>query len=216
VDYDKPSSVYLCQDCGHTTQEPETATLCYRCGTASVPEHLGVQTVKSYTLTGLGENAAMHGLDNLFRAILESELDLLPLNVFKRFLDVEIERTKRYLLSHSSLVMLHVQDMDRIYMEAGPRAKEIFGEFGRILRAALRPSDVITAFNDSLFLVLATETPADGAAGMAARVTERLDALMRSNFTRSARITSGHVELTEQADADGLMDQLVRRQLPAP
>lgn len=214
VDYDKPSSVYVCMDCGHTTQDPETGTLCYHCGARSVPEHLGQISVKSYSLTGLGENAALHGMDNLFRSILENELDLLPIGVFKRFLAVEIERIKRYRLSHSSLVLIYVRDMDRIYMEAGPRAKEIFGEFGRILRAALRPSDVITAFNDSLFLVLATETPAAGAAGMAARVTERLDELVRSNFTHSAEITSDHVELVAESDPDELIGRLIQQKLP--
>lgn len=214
VDYDKPSSVYVCQDCGHTTQDPETATLCFRCGAKAVPEHLGQLEIKAYTLTGLGENAALHGLDNLFRSILESELDLLPLGVFKRFLALEIERTRRYRLSRSSLVMIFVRDLERIYLEAGPRAKEIFGEFGRILRAALRPSDVITAFNDSLFLVLATETQAEGARGMASRVAERLDELIRGNFTRSAEIATDHVELEAQSDPDEVMDRLIRQKLP--
>lgn len=213
VDYDKPSSVYICSDCRHTTQDPETSTLCYQCGSVAAPERLGQRTIKSYGLTALAQNAALYGLDNLFRGILEGELEILPLGVFKRFLQVEIERTRRYKLSHSSLVMLHVRDLDRIYMEAGPRAKEIFGEFGRILRAALRPSDVITAFNDSLFLVLATETAAEGAAGMAARITERLDALVRGNFAHPADIVADHLALDGEGGGDGLIERLLGRHL---
>lgn len=211
VDYDKPSAVSICQDCGHTSQEPETDTLCYQCGAVAVPEHLERLTVKAYSLTGLAENAAIHGLDNLFRSILESELDILPLTVFKRFLEVEVERVKRYRVSHSSLVMLFIEDLDRIYMRAGPRAKDIFGEFGRIVRAALRTSDVITAFNESLFLILATETPAQGAEGMAARLNERLDQLIRNNFDQPARIVSRCRELDGGSDADALIDALVNQ-----
>jgi GGDEF domain-containing protein len=214
VDYDKPSSVYICRECDHSTQEPDTSTLCFRCGMESIPERLGVHTVKAYSLTGLAENAAIHGLDNLFRSILEGELDILPLAVFRRFVNVEIERMKRYKLSRSSLVILHVQDLDRIYLEAGPRAKEIFSEFARIIHAALRPSDVITAFNDSLFLILATETGSDGATGMASRLTERLDGLVRSNFDHPALIKSHGMELSGHSSGDALIDQLIRQYLP--
>lgn len=213
VDYDKPSSVYICNACRHTTQDPETTTLCYHCGSVASTERLGQRTIRSYTLTALAQNAALYGLDNLFRNILEGEIELLPLNVFKRFLKVELARMRRYSLSHSSLVLFYVRDLDRLYMEAGSRAKEIFGEFGRILHATLRPSDVITAFNDSLFLILATETRAEGAAAMAERVTQRFNELLLANFGRSADIATDQTALHEEADADALIDRLVGRQL---
>lgn len=214
VDYDKPSTVHICQSCGHTTQEPETDTLCYHCGTVAVPEHLDHLTVKAYTLTGLAENAALYGFDNLFRSILESELDILPLTVFKRFLGVEVERVKRYRVSHTSLAMLLIEDLDRIYMRAGPRAKDIFGEFGRIVRAALRTSDVISTFNESLFLILAPETSAQGAEEMGARLTERLDELIRNNFDQAPRIVFRSHELDGGGNVDALIDSLVSQSKP--
>jgi GGDEF domain-containing protein len=209
VDYDKPSAVYVCQSCGHTTQEPETDTLCYRCGAGALPEHLDHLTVKAYSLTGLAENAAQYGLDNLFRGILESELDILPLTVFKRFLAVEVERVKRYHVSHSSLCILLIEDLDRIYIHAGPRAKDIFGEFGRIVRAALRTSDVISAFNESLFLILATETPIQAADDMGVRLKERLDELIRNNFDQATNIVFHALEIEGGVSGDALIDRLV-------
>jgi hypothetical protein len=211
VDYDKPSAVYVCRDCRHTTQDPETGTLCYRCGAMAQPERLDRLTVKRYSLTGLAENAARHGLDNLFRTVLETELDVLPLQAFKRFVGLEIERIRRYRTARSCLAMLLIEDIDRIYMQAGARAKDIFGELGRIIGASLRPSDVISAYNESLFMILATETPLAGTELMGGRLRERLVTLIKSNFALDPKVRFRGREIDGSGSADSLIDALVNQ-----
>lgn len=118
--------------------------------------------VKTYSLTGLAENAAVYGLDSLFKRVLSKEIKILPHHAFMVVLGIEIERIKRYKISTSSVVLFKITDMDTLYLQLGKRTKDIFGEMSIVFKSILRTSDITTSLNESTFLSMMPETHLKG------------------------------------------------------
>lgn len=209
VDYDKPSEVYICRSCGHTSQEVDTMTTCYNCLTKNPPENLDHHVVKKFALTALGDNAARFGMEAMFMQVLEQNLEIVPMNVFKKLLLVESERIKRYGRSTTSLMYLQIANLNDIYAESSIKAKEIFGEFSEIMRSVLRTSDIITGLNESSFLVLLIETPLSGAESTVARIKERVESLISNNFKVAPDVVLHAVEVSADTEPDSIIDKAV-------
>ncbi|MEJ2638900.1 MAG: diguanylate cyclase [Desulfosarcinaceae bacterium] len=208
VDYDKPSTVSVCNSCGHTSQDPLVTTLCYRCGAKAPPEDLLRRTIWRYDLTALGTNAARFGLDNLFRSILEREVGALPLSTFRQFLAKEIGRIKRYGKSQSSLAMFAIGELEEVYLRLGDRAKEIFEEISTVIRAVLRDSDVIASLTDAIFLILLVETPAAGAQRAMERLETAVTELLEANFQEALTLTTASRLVSGDDTVDGLIEEI--------
>ena len=58
VDYDKPASLFICNDCGHSTGETAIGFVCLDCETPYDAEKVKTRTVYSYELTEQGREAA--------------------------------------------------------------------------------------------------------------------------------------------------------------
>jgi hypothetical protein len=209
VDYDKPSIVYTCNQCSHSFQDPTVSTVCYHCGRAADPEHQQHREIKRYTVTAIGKNTAMYGLDTLFSSLLESELNLHPYETFARFVSLEKARIGRYHVSHSSLLLVSLADLDEVYLGAGSRATEIFGELGRLFRAVLRDSDVITARNESVFVILLTETDTGQAGRALERLAGRVEELLETNLGRKPDIRSGVHPVGPDLDLDATVERFL-------
>lgn len=209
VDFDKPSSVYQCNQCLHTTQEPEVTTICFHCGAQSAPEDLHLRVVKIYALTALGVNAALHGLDNLFQRVLEDEINMLPLSAFKIVVGIENERIKRYAKSMSSLSLFQISDLDSIYRQLGVRHKDMFQEMGAIVKSVLRTSDITTAINESTFLSLLPETTEAGACAAMRRLQEKFATLFANNLHAEIVAKTNTVVIAGDRDADELLAVLM-------
>lgn len=209
VDYDRPSTVFECNSCQFTSQDPLISTTCFHCGAKSTPEDLIIRTIKSYEITGLAENAAVYGLDTLFKRILSKEIKILPLHAFKTVLGLEIERIKRYKISTSSLVLFQLTDMDKLYLQLGRRTKDIFGEMSLIVKSVLRTSDITTSLNESTFLSLMPETPIQGAEIALTRLKENFVALFESNLQRKIDIHTNAVNLSGDDTMDTLIETLI-------
>jgi GGDEF domain-containing protein len=208
VDYDKPSNVHSCHSCGQTTQEPEVDTACFFCGKKGPPEDLVLKVIKSYSLTALGENAAIFGLENLFRNIIEKELPIPPYESFKLMLTIEIERIKRYHKSESTLCLFQIADLEKIYLRLGSKAGEIFGELCRIIKAVLRSSDIITSLTDSTFLAVMIETPVKGAEMALSRLKQSVNKLLEANFNMHAEVRSAILPVQPAESADELIRKI--------
>ena len=195
VDFDKPSIVYTCNECSHVTQEPEVMTACYNCGKKALPENQVHRTMYAYTLTGLGENCAVYGLESLFRNVLDKSVPLIPYESFLSILRMEISRIHRYKKSQSSLILFQMSNLDRIYLEFGSQAKEIFGELSTIFTSILRDSDVVTSLTESIFLALLVETPENGAKNALKRLSDQIDQLLATNLQEELDIVTQVFEL---------------------
>lgn len=211
VDYDKPSAVSHCLSCGHVSQDTDTLSTCYQCGRSMAPEEQKVSIIKRFHSNGLSQSAALFGLESLFRKIVESELEVLPLPVFKRVVQLEINRISRYQRSESALLLLELKNIEQVYLEKPARANQIFAEIVAILKAILRSTDVVTTLNDSVFVVLLVETPEEGAARAVERINERLATLLDSNLSPGVQVNIHRAQIQTQDDAGTLINQLLGR-----
>jgi len=209
TDYDKPSLVYSCRACSHVFQDPEIATLCYNCRRPSRPEDLVERDIKRYTLTALGEQGARYGLDSLFRRFLDEDLTILDLETFKIFLRVEVARIRRYKVSTSSLALLEIPGLQHLYVRFGSRSREIFGELAAIIKAVLRTTDIITSLNDSTFVILLMETPAEGAAVAMRRLQEQTEKLLAGEKDAAATIRTNIAPVDGDLSVETLIERLL-------
>ncbi|MGR8921054.1 MAG: TackOD1 domain-containing metal-binding protein [Gammaproteobacteria bacterium] len=187
VDYDKPSIIYRCRECQHDFQDPAVTTVCYACERTAVPEHQQNREVNSYEVTALGTNAAIFGFNSLFQNLLESEVRLLPYDVFEHFVQVEEARIKRYRVSRSCVLVLDIEDLEDIYLSVGARAGEVFGELSQVFKAVLRESDIVSSRSESVFLALLTETAPEHAERARERLETGIRDLLRSNLDRDPK-----------------------------
>lgn len=205
VDYDKPSIMYQCNQCSLKFQNPDIISSCYNCHRKTEPENQIIKEIKSYKLTSIGNNSALFGLDSLFSSILDKKLNLFTVNQFEEFLNVEKARITRYKLSTSSLVILNFHNLDKLYLRIGHRTKDLFGELSAIFRNMLRPSDVISAKNESIFMIIMTETGTEHAGIAVRRLREAIDGLFAENLD-----TSIELKLTiEQIDLETSLDNQI-------
>lgn len=211
VDYDKPSSVYRCRACGHASQDTGTLATCFHCRRSAEPEEQTVWNVCRYRQTALAENAAVFGMESLFRQVVESELEVLPVAVFKHLVRLENERIKRYRMSNSSLVLMRLDGLERVYLERGSGAKALFDELVSVLKSVLRNTDILTGLNETLFLILLLETPREGAERAIARIHEQMAALLTSNLGTGMSVALQTIALDGERGPDAVIDELIQR-----
>lgn len=188
VDYDKPSVVNKCRVCRHVSQDGNVVAKCFNCNTTTEAQFLDSRRINTYQLTSVGLNAAFYGLQTYFTNILESEMQLLSLREFELFTNIESARITRYGKSTSALAMVRFMDFDKLHMELGTKSKQIFSELAAIFKSILRETDVITAYNESVFAILMAETSKDKAELALSRLQKAIDQLFSENFDRTLDI----------------------------
>jgi GGDEF domain-containing protein len=209
ADYDKPSLVYTCKDCGHTFQEPDVSVVCYNCGYTAEPEEHVHRTIKRYELTSLGENAAINGMTSLFKEVLTERMQVVEMDTFKVFLEVERHRIQRYGKSDSSLIYFSILNLGGMHQELGDQARTVFSQLSDIVASALRDSDVVSPLNDSTYLALLVETPLKGARTAAERLEENITELVQENVTREASVKTHAFALQPDVEAKDLLQQVL-------
>ena len=210
VDYDKPSIIYHCNDCSHSFQDPSVSSSCYHCGHTASPEDQINRIIEHYTVTSLGQNAAIYGMESLFSNILSSDLQLTNETVFKDYLRLEVARISRYKVSTTTLVMVNIEALDEIYIKLGSKARDVFQELSAVFKSILRTSDVITAINETLFLILMTETSATNAERALERLQQGVSELMKNNLDISPVFESRTEQLAPDTDVAELLETFLR------
>lgn len=209
VDYDKTSIVYHCNQCGNIFQEPGVMTTCYNCQRETEPENQVQRTIQSYSITAIGENAGLYGMDSLFQNILEKKLHALPFKAFQDFFRVERTRIQRYGVSTSSLALLQFSDIEELYVRLGKRTHEVFNEISEAFKEGLRSSDVFSIRNESLFLVILTETTRQKGELALLRLKERIDSLLRTNLDLKIEIHFSIEQIASGLELETCMEKFL-------
>jgi GGDEF domain-containing protein len=210
VDYDKPSIVYQCNECSHTFQDPKIMTTCFNCGRRADPEHQVSRAIEAYTITALGQNTALYGMESLFTNILETDIKLFSYAAFQDFFQVEISRIKRYKRSHSALAMVEFRGLDQLYVRLGKRAKDVFAELSAIFKTIFRTSDVITARNESLFMIIMTETTESQGRIAIDRLEAGIRELFQANLQIQVEMKFMIEEIREDTDASSTLERFLQ------
>jgi len=211
VDYDKPSIVYRCQQCNHHFQDPKIMSACYNCGRSTEPENQMHRDIQAYSVTAIGHNAAQFGLDTLFTRILKTELNLHNYDAFRDFYNIETSRINRYKKSSSSLVILSIQGMDELYIRLGRRSSEVYSEMSAVFRTVLRTSDVITARNESLFIVIMTETDTNASQRAVERLQEGIISLLQNNLNITPQLSVDIRPIPDKEDLDCALERFLNK-----
>ncbi|MBI3773058.1 MAG: hypothetical protein HY272_10220 [Gammaproteobacteria bacterium] len=215
VDYDKPSLVYHCNQCTHAFQDPRVMSMCYNCGRSVAPENQLIRIIQSYSVSSLGENAARYGMESLFANIFDSELKLASFVSFMDFCRIEVERIRRYKKSSSTLVLFEFSGLDALYIKLGKRARDVFMELSAIFKSILRRSDVITARNETVFLVVMTETDMDQARLAVGRLEQGIIALFENNLSIKPRLRFQVYALADVSDPQTALEQFLSHDVVA-
>ena len=210
VDYDKTSIVYHCRTCSNIFQEPTVMTSCYNCQRDTDPEIQVNREIKSYAITAIGENAARYGMDSLLQTILETKIQALPFDVFKAFVKLEIARIERYKVSRSCFVVLRIRGIDQIYGHLGRRATEIFNELSEALKTSLRSSDIFSVHNETIFLIILTETPKKNAQVAISRLKDRILNLLTSNLNMEFKVDDVLYPLSAAVDVEETIETFLK------
>lgn len=182
VDYDKPSVIHRCNQCTHQFQDPVTIASCYNCGHRSEPENQTKRDIQAYTVSAIGNNAANYGMEALFIRFLKTEIQIQSFETFTAILQMERARIERYKEPPSTLVLIQLRDVAQLHAKFGRRAREIFAELSAAFKTMLRDSDVITARNESIFLVIMTQTNEQNARHAAGRLQRSIAELLKNNL----------------------------------
>lgn len=211
VDYDKPSIVYDCQSCSLSFQDPKVTAHCFSCSRESSIDDTIHRTVYTLELTSVGENTATFGMDSLFTSILKTQMSLYSLEEFNAFLRVEKSRIDRYKKSTTSIAVIHLNGLDNVYETLGKRTEQLFNELSVIFKSVFRESDLITALNESVFLVIMTETSVKNAELAISRLNEALDTLLKSNLEidKPSPILKLTKDVTLVEDASSFAEELL-------
>ena len=180
VDYDKPSTIYSCNECSLEFQEALVNVTCFNCHRSSAIDDVIKQDIKNYHITSIGENAARFGLDALFTSILKNDMALYSIDEFKAFTTVENLRIERYKKSDSSLACVHLSNIEDTYRTMGKQTEQLFKELSVIFKSVFRESDIITALNESMFLILMIETTVEQSENAILRLEGSLLKLLES------------------------------------
>jgi len=209
VDYDKASVIYHCNQCGNIFQEPGIMTSCYNCHRETRPENQIQRTIQAYAITAIGKNAAQYGLDSLFQNIIESTLPTIPFEAFKQFFRIEQARISRYKLSTSSFAIFKLDGMERLYTLLGRRTHEVFTEISESFREGLRSSDIFCLRNETLFLIILTETTSENSSIALNRIRERIATLLNNNIGVNIDIGISIEPLSAALDLDLCLEKVL-------
>ncbi len=211
VDYDKASVVYHCRACSNVFQEPVVMTTCYDCQRETDPENQLVRSINAYAITSIGENAARYGMDSLLQAILETKIHALSFDVFEKFYNLEVARIERYKVSRSCLTVLRIRGIDQIYGRLGKRATEIFNELSETLKNGLRSSDIFSVRDETVFLIILTETPKENAELAISRLEERIVSLLAANLKIEFSVDKAIYQLSAEVDLEQTIEAFLQK-----
>ncbi|HOK80721.1 MAG TPA: diguanylate cyclase [bacterium] len=186
MDYEKPSTIFICHSCNETFQEPLVECFCFYCTNRTPVDETVSWDIKTYEITPAGVNCAIHGIMFSFAEFLSSQLDLVEYNDFKKMVDLEIERNKRY-KRESSVAVFQVSNLQQIFFEIGEKKNELALEMAKIIKDALRKTDLISVLNESTFLLLFLETPAKNAQIALSRIKNNIEKLLIPNLSTSGK-----------------------------
>jgi diguanylate cyclase (GGDEF)-like protein len=177
VDYEKPSQSFSCRPCGAAFREPEVACSCLACGAKALVVEERVERLHAYRLTAKGRLAAESGhlYDVDFARLMADEsLEVLAAASLRPTMQAEFARARRF-GRPLSILLVSLDDVgSRIESEGRLAVAAQLREAARVLRGAVRETDVSCRFGEHGLACVLPETDEAEASEIAATIRERL------------------------------------------
>jgi CheY-like chemotaxis protein len=215
VDYDKPSAMYHCHNCGSKSQNPMLTSKCMNC-TIEVPvENLVYKQFKSFQLTEQGRSAARSGVNITLESLTgTSDSGFSPSRggIFERSVKKEILR-KRQANFDCSVALMQLDQIHTIMEKIEVNAQDqLYDELQDIIYKDLDPLCEIELRKPDLVYMLLPEKNLPKTNDLLDKIGSRLSMLLRENYRNSTFRTRFVAEdLTANDSYSGLMDKLNQR-----
>ncbi len=161
VDYDRPTEVYVCADCGAVNSEVEVGFICTDCGDHQNGNAAGRIDWFNYILTSKGIATLEHGIlpRSSMRSALEKSIGVTSTREFVQTLGQLSRIGKRYERPLSGM-SLKISNLDWLHKEMGvSRVNSVFILLGEVLGQILRETDLLTVKNQVVYLLFPETDP---------------------------------------------------------
>lgn len=181
VDYDKPSTMFLCTSCKNRFQNPVVLAKCTDCQTNTPVENLVKTELKSYELTTLGRDAAM-GKVAIDIEETDELADLMDRKQFTRAIEREIERVRSYVVESSvfSLRFVNFQQLQKRI--GGAHRNKLIRELYELILNKLDRSSEITFLSTNTIAVFTPEMDVRSAEFVSDSLAQEVAELLFDNF----------------------------------
>jgi len=186
VDYDKPSLIYTCNNCGHHFQDSVMQAHCMHCGTEHNVDSLLERKIYNYELTALGEESAINGLVPSEKQ--EAELDgYIGFSTFNIFLKYEIERIKNS-GNTSSVGSLSLRTQAALSSSLGVKYNTVIAEVAEFIKNATLATDILTFINNNTFLIISPDNDKFRVESLLNNIRHSVQKLIDSNIDEASII----------------------------
>ncbi len=158
VDYDRPAQIYQCLDCNQVFQEPKVSSVCMQCGVESDVGSLVTRDILIYQITPLGNHAALHGIKYNLQDEFSTLSNFVEESVFKKFLEVELGRIRRYKKSTSSCIRVLFTNYSQLAADSTENLNTINHEIAEAIIGSIRTTDILCFSNTTTMYLMFTET----------------------------------------------------------
>ena len=149
IDYDKPSSMYFCNQCGNKFQNPVMDAFCVDCHTHSRLDELISRKINSFTLSSTGERIAIWGLESEVSEKAKS----FPSFCDQSFFNFLFEREKK-ISGHSDKFVVKISiEASKIPAFSYDRFNQLQNDIKHIIPNYLDVSDVFSLINQEFYLL---------------------------------------------------------------
>lgn len=180
LDYDKPGSVTLCEECGRGTDKPAVGFKCADCGAHHRPEAVPVKTWYSYALTATGVQRVLSGRSSDTHAPQGGP------DAFELLLG-HAQREQREFKAPYQVAVIRFANRDEVIRENPRLWTESMKLMVDVLHSALREVDVFREEPEG-FLVLMPRTDKRGAHKAMTLVRKRMAEVLQAELVLEYRL----------------------------
>jgi hypothetical protein len=214
VDYDKPSVISTCNECGHHFQDSNVKAKCINCSAENTVEDLLSEVINKYQLTKKGELVALKGYMPTEGGDFNSIRGLLDLKTFKIIVAYEIERLRQSDMQ-SNIAIIRILHASDLYAKMGPVGqKKFLDDLITLIRLNLRTSDLVSLYDASIILLALNDISTRTAGNIIHEISDMLIVLINENYSQyNIEIANGvrelHHTMSAEIQINGLLDDLL-------
>lgn len=203
VDYDKPSVIFECHDCGEYFQDPNIKVLCFNCKTENNVENLKPKDIKNYTITRYGIGIVKASL--FHEEYSESKFPgCYSYNVFRDLLAQEVKRIKT--LKTQAIcgsIFIKIENIDDF-------ESELIDNIYMVASKELTNSAASLCHFEDMFTFLLPYTNYDKAVSVMNQKTSDVNRILKERFTNiNFSLKNNIIDIKIDDSEEELMNNLI-------
>jgi diguanylate cyclase (GGDEF)-like protein len=189
IDYERPSASFLCGACRFIFSEPKVSCLSLKCGQSFPVDRVPTRTIYSYVPTAKAAVAAETGMlqDSAAPGLIDPEFVVYTQQFFDEMLQQQLRTCSRYNRDVSILLISFDHVAEYLQAFGHQAASQMQKNLARVIKEALRDSDMAAMLADDVLGIILVDTNASGARATAERLCQH--AYQQNPAGQQAKIT---------------------------